>query len=76
MIEYVLDNINEILPNQNEINGFCMFALAKCADTIDHKLLKKKKYGINDTELLWFTNYLNERTKLLAYMVKWFHSDL
>ena len=46
MIEYVLDNINEILPNQNEINGFCMFALAKCADTIDHKLLKKKNMAL------------------------------
>ena len=43
MIEYVLDNINE-----NEINGICMFDLAKCFDTIDHKLLLKKlsKYGL------------------------------
>ena len=37
VIEYVLDNINE-----NEINGICMFDLAKCFDTIDHKLLLKK----------------------------------
>ena len=37
VIEYVLDNINE-----NEINGICMFGLAKCFDTIDHKLLLKK----------------------------------
>ena len=36
MIEYVLDNINA-----NEINGICMFDLAKCFDTIDHKLLLK-----------------------------------
>ena len=35
VIEYVLDNINE-----NEINGICMFDLAKCFDTIDHKLLE------------------------------------
>ena len=48
VIEYVLDNINE-----NEINGICMFDLAKCFDTIDHKLLFK-----------WFTNYLNERTQV------------
>ena len=32
VIEYVLDNITE-----NEINGICMFDLAKCFDTIDHK---------------------------------------
>ena len=45
VIEYVLDNINE-----NEINGICMFDLAKC---FDHKLLLKKlsKYGLNGTEL-------------------------
>ena len=48
VIEYVLDNINE-----NKINGICMFDLANCFDTIDHKLLLKKlsKYGLNGTEL-------------------------
>ena len=53
VIEYVLDNINE-----NEINGICMFDLAECFDTIDHKLLLKNlsKYGLNGTELQWFTN--------------------
>ena len=62
-IEYVLDNINE-----NEINGICRFDLAECFDTIDHKLLLKKlsKYGFNDTELQWFTNYLNERTQVVT----------
>ena len=41
------------LHNENEINGICMFDLAKCFDTIDHKLLLKKliKYGLNGTEL-------------------------
>ena len=48
VIEYVPDNINE-----NEINGICMFDLAKYFDTIDHKLLLKKlsKYGLSGTEL-------------------------
>ena len=48
VIEYVLDKVNE-----NEINGICMFDLAKCFDTIDHKLLLKKlsKYGLNGTEI-------------------------
>ena len=47
VIKYVLDNINE-----KEINGICMFDLAKCFDTIYHKLLLKKlsKYGLNGTE--------------------------
>ena len=36
VVEYVFDNINE-----NEINGICMFDLAKCFDTIDHKLFLK-----------------------------------
>ena len=63
MIEYVLDNINE-----TEINGICMFDLAKCFKTIDHKLLffKLSKYGHNGTELLWFTNYLNERIQAVT----------
>ena len=63
VIEYVLDNINE-----NEINGICMFDLAKCFDAIDHKILFKKltKYGLNGTELQWFTNYLNERTQVVT----------
>ena len=44
-----------------------MFDLAKCFDTIDHKLLffKLSKYGLNGTELLWFTNYLHERTQVV-----------
>ena len=63
VIEYVLDNINK-----NEINGICMFDLAKCFDTIDHELLFKKlsKYGLTGTELQWFTNYLNERTQVVT----------
>ena len=63
VIEYVLDNITE-----NEINGICIFDLAKCFYTIYHKLLFKKlsKYGLNGTELQWFTNYLNERTQVVT----------
>ena len=63
VIKYVLENINE-----NEINGICMFDFAKCFDPIDHKLLFKKlsKYGLNGTELQWFTNYLNERTQVVT----------
>ena len=63
MIEYVLDNNNE-----NEINGICMFDLAKCFETIDQKLLFNKiiRYGLSGTELLWFTNYLNERAQVVT----------
>ena len=45
------------------ILGICMFDIAKCFDTIDHKLLKK---NLNRTGLLRFTNYLNERTQVVT----------
>ena len=84
MIEYVLHNSNE-----NKINGICMFDHAKCFDMIDHKLLlqKVRKYGLNGTELLWSTNYLNEQTQVATIngkisdtkhidTLKVFHRDL
>ena len=73
VIEYVLDNINE-----NEINDICMFDLAKCFDTVDHKLLflKLSKYGLNGTELQWFTNYLNERTQVVTINSKMSNTKL
>ena len=73
VMEYVLDNINE-----NEINGICMFDIDKCFDTIGHKLLVKKlsKYGLNGTELQWFTNYLNERTQVATINCKMANTKL
>ena len=49
--------------NEGLINGVCFFDLAKCFDTIDHKILltKLEKYGVLQNELKWFSSYLNDR---------------
>ena len=41
------------------------FDLKKCFDTIDHTLLllKVEKYSIRNLELLWFSDYLQNRTQ-------------
>ena len=60
LVDDLLDNMNEKL-----INGACFFDLKKCFDTIDHTLLilKLEKYGIRNSELLWFSDHLQNRTK-------------
>ena len=42
-----------------------LFCSKKCFDTIDHTplLLKHEKYGIRNSELLWFSDYLQNRTQ-------------
>ena len=54
----ILDNIN---------HGDFTGDLAKCFDTIYHELLLHKlgKYGLTETELLWFSNYLSERSQIV-----------
>ena len=44
---------------------FVFFDLKKCFDTINHDLLlsKLQKYGVEDNELLWFTDYLSDRSQ-------------
>ena len=46
----LLDNINEGM-----MNAICFFYLKKCFDTINHDL--------QDNELLWFTDYLYDRSQ-------------
>ena len=60
LVDDLLDNMNEKL-----INGACFFYRKKCFDTIDHTLLlsKLEKYGIRNSELLWFSDYLQNRTQ-------------
>ena len=62
VINSFLDNINH-----GELTGVCLFHLAKCFDTIDHELLLVKlgKYGLTETELLWFSNYLAGRSQIV-----------
>ena len=63
----VLDDCLEAI-NESEMIGACFLDIQKCFDTIDHEILLKKlsKYGIDDKELLWFKNYLNDRTQIVA----------
>ena len=56
----LLDNINEGM-----MNAIIFFDHNKCFDTINHDLLlsKLQKYGVEDNELLWFTDYLSDRSQ-------------
>ena len=62
VIDSFLDNIIH-----GKFTGVYLFDLAKCFDTIDHELLLYKlgKYGLTETELLWFSNYLSERSQIV-----------
>ena len=59
--------VDEWLTNINDglINGAAFFDLSKCFDTINHRRLiqKLEKYGIRNTPLNWFTNYLSCRSQ-------------
>ena len=49
--------------NEGEYIMSCFLDVQKCFDCINHDLLLEKLllYGINDTELKWFQNYLTDR---------------
>ena len=51
------------------LTGAVFIDLSKAFDTVDHSKLLSKLcvYGITDTELLWFTNYLADRRQLVQY---------
>jgi hypothetical protein len=63
--------IDEWLQNIDDklLTGVCFLDIAKCFDTINHDLLLQKlaKYGINNTELHWFTSYLCNRSQSVYY---------
>ena len=46
----------------------CSLDISKCFDTIDHKVLLSKlsRYGITQTEALWFSSYLNNRSQYVV----------
>jgi exonuclease III len=52
--------------NEGLITGVCFLDISKCFDSIDHDLLLKKLecYGIQSTELKWFTSYLSNRMQV------------
>jgi hypothetical protein len=45
--------------------AICFLDIRKCFDTIDHTILLNKlaRYGIDDTEALWFASYLKNRSQ-------------
>ena len=62
LIDDILENVNN-----KEITALCFLDIRKCFDTIDHKILLTKlyKYGIQNTELMWFKSYLADRKQVL-----------
>ena len=63
LVEDLLDNINGGM-----MNAICFLDLKKCVDTInlDLLLLKLQKYGVENNELLWFTDYLSDRSQAVT----------
>ena len=59
-----VDDLLDII-NERMMNAICFFDLKKFFDTINHYLLwsKLQKYGVEDKELLWFTDYLYDRSQ-------------
>ncbi len=58
----VTDNFRKAL-DANELLGAVFIDLSKAFDSIDHELLLQKleSYGIHDSGLRWFQNYLSGR---------------
>ena len=54
--------------DQGLLTGSVFIDLSKAFDTIDHQLLldKLRKYGVNDLENAWSTNYLSDRTQVVC----------
>ena len=63
LVDDLLDNINEGM-----MNAIYFFDLKKCFDTINHDLLlfKLQKYGVENNELLWFIDYLSDRSQAVT----------
>ena len=60
------DNICNAL-NNNKFNISIFIDLKKAFDTVNYQILLKKleHYGIKNTDLLWFKNYLQNRQQLV-----------
>ena len=65
---FLIDSIRNEVDYGNLV-GSCFIDLSKAFDTISHSqlLCKLKSYGIENIELLWFTDYLFERTLIVEY---------
>ena len=50
------------------MNAICFFDLKKRLESSNHDLLlyKLQKYGVENNELLWFTDYLSDRSRAVT----------
>ena len=55
--------------DQGMLTGSVFIDLKKAFDTVDHDLLIEKlfRYGVRNSELLWFRNYLHDRSQVVQY---------
>lgn len=53
----------------SNLTGAVFVDLRKEFDTVDHALLLNKLhvYGIRDSEMAWFTNYLNDGSQVVDF---------
>ena len=64
----LIDKISEALENGDCVIGIFL-DFSKAFDTVDHIILLQKMYlyGIQDTTLSWFENYLSNRKQYVTY---------
>ena len=64
----LVDQIQESFE-RNEYTIGVFIDLSKAFDTVDHNILLKKLeiYGISDTHLQWFRNYLSNRKQYIQF---------
>ena len=74
----LLDKISEALDNGDYVIGVFL-DFSKAFDTVDHCILLRKleKYGVCDTYLKWFEDYLSNRAQYVTYnSIKSFHESI
>ena len=64
VVDDILDNMDD-----NLFTGLVFLDIEKCFDSIDHSILlqKLKWYGVNNSSLNWFQQYLLNRMQIVTY---------
>ena len=67
MCDYCYQNMED-----NLYTCICLLDIEKCFDTINHVILleKMKCYGIQNKEIEWFSNYLQNRRQIVNFKNK------